>query len=1258
MRGGSKRKGHPDEPCSCGAGCDCGCCEGTEPITPRTILNRPGLDALAYRIGTQSEFLETMKAELSSEALAGLTTREASDPSIALLDAWAVVADVLTFYQERIANEGYLRTATERRSVLELARLVGYAPRPGVASSVYLAYTLEEKIKPLVAPGSAVSPVSTSQDQPEIVIPAGSRSQSVPGPGETQQPFETSEDLIARAAWNRLQVRLTQPQQPQPFDGKKKASLYFQGIATNLKPNDPLLIEKGSDPLLYRVLEVKPDAALGRTQVDVQPWWTPPPTKPAPASPHLLDAEALPEAQPLNEVLREIVGRSSDLAALGISPGATAKRVLGHLEPLRAALDAGAGEAELRSQVEELLPKLQEERVNAESIGATRVSPWVAGLAAELGEALVPQSGGANLAASAATLLPMEEELLADVHLQTSLQLQKTTTDLPNVLTSLGKRPSQPPGSSLRLDRDAGTLLAPGSDLSARLLTVARPELRDVLYKAWANAPVTLPPTLKVCALRLSASVFGHNAPLKLIRREQDGVILRSEEWMLVRDGVAARDPFNVEVRLSMSAGEFPVPLLKTIVSVGNPSNQATDTRSIQNTTFSLRLSSTQETVTVQVSGTQEGGKFPIHLRFQFEKHGFVVELDLDDQKRLQATSRGADPTALRAALAVDEEDEVVTVSSTPQTATAQFTEEPGVVWLDNSYPQILPGSWIVLERPSPLPPVDPENLSPLVVARVKSVSQQSRAEYGVSGKSTRVELDQQDWIRPQVEDFSVVRRTAVYAQCEDLPLAEMPIADPVCGGRLELDAIYDGLQPGRWLIVSGERTDVGEVDEKTQKVIVPVSGVPAAELVMLAAVEQSTKLNDKKETVPGERTHTTLTLATPLAYCYKRDTLTIYGNVAHATHGQTRSEVMGSGDGSKALQSFTLKQPPLTWISAPTPSGIDSTLTVRVNDVRWHLAGSLAELGPADRSYILRTDDGGQTTVVFGNGQRGARLPTGSENVRAVYRSGIGKGGNVKAEQISQLATRPLGVKDVINPLPATGGADAESRDQARRNAPLAVLALDRLISVQDYEDFTRTFAGVGKASAVRLTNGREQLVHVTIAGEDDIPIADNSDLLKNLAVALRRFGDPRQPLRVEVRQRTFLVIQAEVLLLPDYLWEAVEPKIRAALLDAFGFARRCLGQDALLSQVYATIQGVRGVDRVDVNLFARKEPENLSKALDKGEQPKDANGNVLVDLPMPRLRARRAWIDPKTGEIHPAQLLYLTPEVADTLILKEQKS
>ena len=52
------------------------------------------------------------------------------------------------------------------------------------------------------------------------------------------------------------------------------------------------------------------------------------------------------------------------------------------------------------------------------------------------------------------------------------------------------------------------------------------------------------------------------------------------------------------------------------------------------------------------------------------------------------------------------------------------------------------------------------------------------------------------------------------------------------------------------------------------------------------------------------------------------------------------------------------------------------------------------------------------KTTVQFGDGVTGARLPTGQENVRAIYRKGIGLEGLVKAEQLSLLMTRPLGVK------------------------------------------------------------------------------------------------------------------------------------------------------------------------------------------------------------------------------------------------------
>ncbi|MGH9908969.1 MAG: putative baseplate assembly protein, partial [Pyrinomonadaceae bacterium] len=212
--------------CGCGGGTlPCGCCEGTESLTPAATANRPGLNAISHRVGTHSTFLETMKAGLSGAALQlrALRTRETNDFSIALLDGWATVGDVLTFYQERIANEGYLRTARERRSILELARLVGYTLRPGVAASTYFAYTLDKPIPIPVVPGKEATapPVPDT----EVIIFKGSRAQSVPGPGELPQSFESSEDLVARPSWNNLQVRLTQPQ----VITKETRTIYLKG---------------------------------------------------------------------------------------------------------------------------------------------------------------------------------------------------------------------------------------------------------------------------------------------------------------------------------------------------------------------------------------------------------------------------------------------------------------------------------------------------------------------------------------------------------------------------------------------------------------------------------------------------------------------------------------------------------------------------------------------------------------------------------------------------------------------------------------------------------------------------------------------------------------------------------------------------------------------------------------------------------------------------------------------------------------------
>lgn len=103
-----------------------------------------------------------------------------ADPGIAFLDGWATVLDVLSFYQERIA--------TELRSILELARSIGYELRPGVAAGAYLAFTLDD----------------VPQAPREATIPLGTQVQSVPGQDEKAQTFETVGEFFARAGWNSM----------------------------------------------------------------------------------------------------------------------------------------------------------------------------------------------------------------------------------------------------------------------------------------------------------------------------------------------------------------------------------------------------------------------------------------------------------------------------------------------------------------------------------------------------------------------------------------------------------------------------------------------------------------------------------------------------------------------------------------------------------------------------------------------------------------------------------------------------------------------------------------------------------------------------------------------------------------------------------------------------------------------------------------------------------------------------------------------
>jgi predicted phage baseplate assembly protein len=444
------------------------------------------------------------------------------------------------------------------------------------------------------------------------------------------------------------------------------------------------------------------------------------------------------------------------------------------------------------------------------------------------------------------------------------------------------------------------------------------------------------------------------------------------------------------------------------------------------------------------------------------------------------------------------------------------------------------------------------------------------------------------------------IRETTVFGQSEELELARLPKEEDVSGLQIELNGWVGGLFVGQSLIVCGELSET--------------LGVNACELATIDNVEQ----------VLGIEGFTKITLRTKLSNKYVRNTVTITANIALATHGETiqgspgsAGEVLGSGDGSQVFQRFVLRQPPLTYVSASTPSGGQTTLEVRVNDLLWREVPTFYGHGPEERIYVTRTDDAGNTTVMFGDGKTGARLPTGQENVKAKYRKGIGLPGLLKANQLTQLLTRPLGVKGVTNLLAPSGAEDREKLDEARRNAPLTVLTLGRVVSLQDYEDFARSFSGISKALATWVWSGERRTVLVTVAGANGAEVKADSELSTNLVKALRQFGDPGVSLMLASYQprlfRLSAAIKVDAGFLSDKVLAAVEQKLRTS----FSFEARTFGQPVHLSEITAVMQNVPGVMAVDMNeLYRTDQPAELSPRLEAAAPRLDGDTVLAAEL------------------------------------------
>lgn len=220
-------------------------------VHPQVIINPPGQNTLAYRVGDYLAFREALLRSRPGEVeLTNWRPGAQGDLAVQMVEWWAYLADILTFYNERIANEDYLRTSVLPDSVQRLIRILGYRPRPGIGATGTLA-ALMNGIKP-------------------FTLPQGFQVQSKPGPGKQPQIFELTPATMVSAP----DVISADPPPKSWVDGDN--SVLLQGVVGGINPGDELLVLernwKGQDtncaPVTVKsVAQVKDPRGAANTKV-------------------------------------------------------------------------------------------------------------------------------------------------------------------------------------------------------------------------------------------------------------------------------------------------------------------------------------------------------------------------------------------------------------------------------------------------------------------------------------------------------------------------------------------------------------------------------------------------------------------------------------------------------------------------------------------------------------------------------------------------------------------------------------------------------------------------------------------------------------------------------------------------------------------------------------------------------------------------------------------------------------------------------
>ena len=301
---------------------------------------------------------------------------------------------------------------------------------------------------------------------------------------------------------------------------------------------------------------------------------------------------------------------------------------------------------------------------------------------------------------------------------------------------------------------------------------------------------------------------------------------------------------------------------------------------------------------------------------------------------------------------------------------------------------------------------------------------------------------------------------------------------------------------------------------------------------------------------------------------------------------GRTEVDV-DARQGRRKSESFTGTGEPGQRLVLAGKSIAQGSIRVRIQEREWTEVAHFQESDAGSLHFQTETDALDETTIVFGDGVHGAVPPPG-EPVEVEYLETLGAAGNLGPNLVTEVldAVYLDGAQvalSVTNPAPATNGADRETLEHARRQAPAELRSLWKAVTKEDYKALAEGFPGVAKAQILDVNdcgNIRYYQVNLAVAPDGGGP---PSALLKR---DLAEFLESRKVITLEINLFDPVYrpvsVDADVFAHAGEDLDLVRSRVEDALAEHFAFERMDFGKAVRFSDLVALIDGVRGVSHV----------------------------------------------------------------------------